>query len=69
MDKFNISQEGIEIITMTNQQAADIIKDVLKPCYIYDGRGNGKTMMLHARIVAMLKAIAVLEATPENNQK
>ena len=68
MDKFNISQEGKEIITMTNQQAADIIKDVLKPCYIYGGRGNGKTMMLHARIVAMLKAIAVLEATPENNE-
>ena len=69
MDNFNISQEGKEIITMTNQQAADIIKDVLKPCYIYGGRGNGKTMMLHARIVAMLKAIAVLEATPENNEK
>ena len=68
MDNFNISQEGKEIITMTNQQAADIIKDVLKPCYIYGGRGNGKTMMLHARIVAMLKAIAVLEATPENNE-
>lgn len=68
MDKFNISQDATEIITMTNQQAADIIKDVLKPCYIYGGRGNGKTMMLHARIVAMLKAIAVLEATPENNE-
>lgn len=68
MDKFNISQEGLEIITMTNQQAADIIKDLLKPCHIYGGRGNGKTMMLHARIVAMLKAIAVLEATPENNE-
>lgn len=65
MDTFNISQEGKEIITMTNQQAADIIKDVLKPCYIYGGRGNGKTMMLHARIVAMLKAIEVLEATPD----
>ena len=65
MDIFNISKEGKEIITMTNQQAADIIKDVLKPQIILGGRGNGRTMLLHARIVALLKAIELLEATPE----
>lgn len=67
MDVFNISQEGKEIITMTNQQAADILKEVLKPQRIFGGRGNGKTMLLHARIVALLKAIELLEATPETS--
>lgn len=52
-----------DIANMTNKQAALVLRNHLKS--IPAMRGNGKTMLLAAYFHAMMKAIWVLETTPD----
>lgn len=55
------------IANMTNKEAAAVIKNSMLT--IMCGRANGKTMMVAALNVALIKAIAALENTPDEKEK
>ena len=52
-----------KILNMTNKEAAAVIKNMMVNTHI--GRSSGKTMMVAALNTALIKAIAVLENTPD----
>lgn len=56
-----------KILNMTNKEAAAIIKNTLMTQFV--GRANGKTMMVAALNCALIKAIGVLEKTPDEKEK
>jgi hypothetical protein len=51
------------ILNMTNKEAASVIKRIVNHQAI--GRANGKTIMIAEWNHALLKAIEVLEKTPD----
>ena len=54
------------IMNMTNKEAAAIIKNAIITQQV--SRANGKTMMVAALNHALIKAIAVLENTPDEKE-
>lgn len=56
-----------KILHMTNKEAAAIIRNTLETRAV--GRANGKTMMVAARNCALIKAVEVLEKTPDEKEK
>lgn len=52
-----------KIANMTNKEAANVIKNMRINTTV--GRANGKTMMVAAVNVALIKAIAALESMPD----
>lgn len=58
-------QDYKDIINMTNQQAAEIIKMQLQIRFASMGRGNGKTFTNACVNAALMKAVELLEKTPD----
>lgn len=59
-----------ELMKMTNKEAAEILKNIVRPRpLVLGGRKNGITYDLNTRVVAMNKAIALLEKTPDESSK
>lgn len=58
-------QDYNDIINMTNQQAAEIIKMQLQIRFVSMGRGNGKTFTTACVNAALMKAVELLEKTPD----
>lgn len=58
-------QDFNDIINMTNQQAAEIIKMQLQIRFASMGRGNGKTFTNACVNAALMKAVDLLEKTPD----
>lgn len=56
-----------KILNMTNKEAAAIIKNMMLNMHI--GRSSGKTVMVAALNHALIKAIAVLENTPDEKEE
>ena len=57
--------ENNPILNMTNEQAAEILKMQLQIRMATMGRGNGKTFTNACIAQAMIKAIELLEKTPD----
>lgn len=55
-----------DVYSMTNEEAADIILDILAQSFTIGGRGNGKTLSILRRHFALIKAIEVLKVSPDN---
>lgn len=53
------------ILNMTNQQAAEILKMQVQVRFAAMGRGNGKTFTNACILEALMKAIELLEKTPD----
>lgn len=56
-----------KILNMTNKEAAAIIRKTLETRAV--GRANGKTTMVATWTRALMKAIEVLENTPDEKEK
>lgn len=55
-----------KILNMTNKEAAEVIKNMMSTMHI--GRSSGKTMINAALNTALIKAITVLENTPDKEE-
>lgn len=58
-------QDYNDVINMTNQQAAEILKMQLQIRFASMGRGNGKTFTIACVNAALMKAVELLEKTPD----
>ena len=56
---------GVDDYNVTNKEAAEILKALSKTLHIYTGRANGKTIMNYKIAMAFVKAIVLLENTPD----
>ena len=54
------------VFTMTNKEAAVIIEEMLMGTALMGGRGNGKTFSILRKQWALVKAIELLDKTPES---
>lgn len=57
--------ENNPILNMTNEQAAEILKMQVQIRFASMGRGNGKTFTNACITHALIKAIDLLEKTPD----
>ena len=51
---------------VTNKEAAEILAMVARNLYINRARANGKTVLNYRINMAFIKAIALLESTPDD---
>ena len=58
-----INNEYLKIATMTNKEAAEVIKNMM--CHAVIGRGSGKTLLMLKYNTALHKAIQCLEKYPD----
>lgn len=61
--KLAIDSPYLEILNMTNKEAAAILSNLI--FNVNQGRGNGKTLGIATRHMAFAKAIKLLEETPD----
>ena len=58
-----LNNEYLKIATMTNKEAAEVIKNMM--CHAVIGRGNSKTLLMLKYNTALHKAIQCLEKYPD----
>ena len=57
-----------ETLSMSNKEAARVLKRFLHGHSIIGGRGNGKSLTMLLTLQALSKAIDLLEKTPDENK-
>ena len=58
-----------DMFEMSNQEAANILKNIVQGYGLKIPRGNGKSLTVLRRVQAIQKAIGILEKTPDEKKK
>ena len=56
---------GVDDYNITNKEAAELLATIARNLYINRARANGKTVLAYKINMAFIKAIALLESTPD----
>lgn len=65
MSTIKASEFDGDLVTISNQYAAEILKRIQKNMLKHSARGNGKILTMLEINLALLKAIELLEKTPD----